>query len=91
MAKSSLAAIDFEFGRFRNVYDEVGKLTAALEIVSITGKIEAARIKQSSAELLGLLDDLSEFKAALKSSLQEIDSIGKDLSLRTREMRAELV
>lgn len=89
-AKQSLVEVDFEFGKFRTIYEEVRKLSTALEIVSISGKIEAAKIKQSSGALEGLLSDLVEFKTALKNSLKEIDTIGNGLIVQTREMKAGL-
>ena len=89
-AKNSLNDLEIEFGEFKSVYEEVRKLSTALEIVSISGKIEAAKIKQSSNELLGLLNDLGNFKKALKDSLKEIDAIGGDLLGQTQEMRREL-
>ena len=89
-AKSSLTAIDVEFSQFKVVYEEVRKLATALEIVSLTGKIEAVKVKHSSQELLGLLNDLMVFKASLKKSLKEIDEIGNDLISQTHEMKEEL-
>lgn len=89
--KESLTAIDTEFGQFKIVFEEVRKLATALEIVSLTGKIEAVKVKHSSSpELLGLLNDLMIFKVALKKSLKEIDDIGNDLIHQTHEMREEL-
>ena len=90
-AKASLNEVDQEFKKFKLVYEEVRELSAALEIVSISGKIEAAKIRQSSAELLGLLNDLSYFNLILIKSLKEIDTIGTDLIFRIREMSAFLV
>ncbi len=89
-SKARLAQIDFEFLKFKTVYEEVKKLATALEIVSISGKIEASKVKQSSSELLSLLGELAKFKLALKVSLNEIDKIGGDLISRTHEMSAEL-
>lgn len=89
-SKRSITEIEVEFSKFKAVSDEVRKLATGLEIVSVTGKIEAAKIKQQSGELLGLLSDLANFKASLKSSLKEIENIGKDLSAHTHELQGQL-
>ncbi len=86
-AAQSLHEIDSEFWKFKSVYEEVRKLSTALEIVSISGKIEAAKIKQSTGELKSLLNDLGEFKNSLKVSLKEIDEIGRDLVSETQAMK----
>ncbi len=89
-AKQSLNEIDHEFRRFRIVYEEVRKLSTALEIVSVSGQIEVAKVKQLSGELTGLLNDLAVFKASLKTSLKEIDTFGKGLTRQTQEIRQGL-
>lgn len=89
-AKTSLSEIDEVFEKFRLVFENVKKHSTALEIVSITGKIEAAKIKQSSGDLLNLLNDLSAFKTFMKDSLKEVDEIGNSLMKQTRNMRNEI-
>lgn len=89
-AKLSLNEVDADFQSFKSIYAEVRKLTSALDIISISGKIEAAKIKQSSGELLGLLNDLVSFKTSLKNALKEIDTLGGDLMFQTQEIRADL-
>lgn len=77
-AGTSLLAVEREFSRFRAVYDEVRKQAMALDVISVTGKIEAVKIRQSP-ELMGLLDDLGVFKETLKDSLKRINEIGNGL------------
>jgi hypothetical protein len=89
-AEKSLTAVETIFGRFESIFQEIKKLTTALDIVGITGKVEAVQVKKDSAELLGLLDDLMGFKTTLKQSLKEIDDIGSNLIDQTREVRREL-
>lgn len=89
-AKASLTAIDIEFSQFKIVYEEVRQLATALDIISLTGKIEAVKVKQNSTELLQLLNDLMTFKTALKKTLKEIDDLGRDLITQTHDMREEL-
>lgn len=90
VAKASLTAINTEFNQFKAVYNEVRKLTTSLDIVSLTGKIEAVKVKKNSDELLGLLDDLMTFKVVLKDSLKEIDEFGRDLITKTHDMEQGL-
>lgn len=85
-ARASLSSIEVEFGKFKSVYEEVRKQTTALEIISITGKIEAVKIKQSS-ELMTLLDDLNTFKTTLKECLKSIDGIGSSLIGHIHQMK----
>lgn len=89
--KKSLTEVETVFGQFDVIFQEIRKLTTTLDIVGLTGKIEAARIKNDSRDLLGLLEDLMTFKATLKQALHEIDDIGKALIEQTREMKSELV
>lgn len=89
-AKGSLAAVDVKFKEFKAVYEQVKRLASGLDIVSISGKIEVAKIKQSSSELLGLLGDLANFKTSLKGSLKQIDNIGSELISQTMEMDSRL-
>lgn len=88
--KKSLTAVKVVFGQFDIIFKEIKKLTTTLDIVGITGKIETAKVTQSSAELYGLLENLMSYKVALKQSLQEIDAIGKNLLTQTEEMKDEL-
>lgn len=87
--QDSLNKVEKVFDQFSSIFNEIAKLTTALDIVGITGKIEAVKIDEPE-ELLGLLNDLMIFKTSLKQSLKEIDNIGKDLILHTKEMKNEL-
>lgn len=90
-AKVSLGEIDAQFRKFKSIHDGVKQLSTAIEIVSITGKMEAARIKQSSSEIIGLLHALENFKTSLKQYLHQIDMIGNDLVSQTHKMKERLV
>lgn len=85
--RKSMTAVETVFNQFSVVFTEIRQLTSALDIVGITGKIEAVKIKQASQELLLLLDDLMTFKTTLKQYLKDIDNIGKDLINQTHELK----
>jgi aerotaxis receptor len=85
----SLGVLATEFDKFRMVQEAVRRQAATLEIVSITGKIEAAKVSQS-AELLGLLDELAAFKTVLKDRLVEIENAGHALIGLVQQIRWEL-
>ncbi|HRO66737.1 MAG TPA: hypothetical protein PL182_04135, partial [Pseudobdellovibrionaceae bacterium] len=89
-AKTSLQEIRKEFLHFQRVYDDVEKLAVGLEIVSLSGKIEVAKLRNESKELFGLLNDLAKFKNSLKRSLQEINTIGSLLIEQTEMMKRAL-
>lgn len=88
--KRSLTAVKVVFGQFDVIFKEIKRLTTTLDIVGITGKIETAKVTESSAELYGLLENLMSYKVALKQSLQEIDEIGKNLLIQTEEMQDQM-
>ncbi|MBX3022014.1 MAG: PAS domain-containing protein [Bdellovibrionales bacterium] len=88
--QKSLTAVESVFQQFTGIFREIGKLTTALDIVGITGKVEAVKVKGASADILGLLEGLMDFKTALKSSLKEIDGIGSELMGQTKQMKDEL-
>ncbi|MFG1492793.1 PAS domain-containing protein [Halobacteriovorax sp. ZH4_bin.1] len=90
-AKSSLVEIQTEFSEFKRVCNDVKKLSIGLEMVSISGKIEAAKLNRNSGELSGLLDQLTKFKDSLKQSLKEINDIGNDLVHQVSRMNEILV
>lgn len=90
MAKDSLRDIQREFNEFNKVYEDVRKLAIGLEMVSLSGKIEAAKLSKTSDELTGLLSELSSFKDNLKETLKEINNIGKVLLEQTQKMGALL-
>ncbi|MGI4992097.1 PAS domain-containing protein [Halobacteriovorax sp. GFR7] len=90
-AKSSLVEIQTEFSEFKRVCNDVKKLSIGLEMVSISGKIEAAKLNRNSGELSGLLDQLTKFKDSLKQSLKEINDIGNDLVHQVSRMNETLV
>ena len=88
--EASLRRLDLEFAKFWSVYEDLHKLTVTLEIVSVLGKVEAAKINQNSGELQPLLEDLVKFKTTLRDSLKEIDAIGNSLMATTRRLKAAL-
>ena len=88
--EASLRQLDSEFAKFWSVYEDLHKLTVTLEIVSVLGKVEAAKINQNSGELQPLLEDLVKFKTTLRDSLKEIDAIGNSLMASTRRLKAAL-
>ncbi|EPZ50194.1 hypothetical protein M902_0842 [Bacteriovorax sp. BAL6_X] len=90
-AKTSLVEIQTEFSEFKKVCNDVKKLAIGLEMVSISGKIEAAKLNRNSGELSGLLDQLSIFKDSLKKSLTEINDIGNELVHQITQMNKVLI
>lgn len=89
-ALGSLKGIEREFSLFQSVHDQVRNLAAALEIVSLTGKIEAAKVRDESGTLHSLLDELGVFKKCLKASLAEIEGLGETLLKSSRGIEAQL-
>ncbi len=90
-ARSSLDEIQNEFRQFKKVCDDVKKLSIGLEMVSISGKIEAAKLTNESGELRGLLDELTTFKDSLKSTIHIINECGSDLLHQVNHMRKALL
>lgn len=86
---SSLTTLENEFKKFRATYVEVKKQATALEIISISGKVEAVKIRQSS-ELMSLLDELNNFKNTLKECLKNIDSTGNTLIGQIQQIKSKL-
>lgn len=88
-ANRSFTLLEAEFNNFKFIYEDVRKLATALEIVSVTGKIEAVKVQQSSV-LMGLLERLNIFKNTLKERLKKIDSIGGDLIAQTHQRKEKV-
>lgn len=86
---SSLTTLENEFRKFRAIYVEVKKQATALEIISITGKVEAVKVRQSS-ELMSLLEELNNFKNTLKECLKNIDSTGNTLIGQIQQIKSKL-
>lgn len=89
-ARLSLFEIQKEYGEFKKVYENVRKLAIGLEMVSLSGKIEAAKLRTTSKELTDLLNELSSFKDNLKEILKEINGIGRILLDQTNKMGSSL-
>lgn len=90
-ARTSLTEIEKEFHVFKEVHENVRKLSMVLEIISISGKIEVAKLDVSSNDMQALLQNLVGFKNSLKAALAEIDIIGRKLLSCTQDMKKELV
>lgn len=88
-ANRSFILLEAEFNNFKFIYEDVRKLATALEIVSVTGKIEAVKVQQSSV-LISLLERLNIFKNTLKERLKKIDSIGGDLIAQTHQLKEKV-
>lgn len=88
--QSSITDIQKEFIHFKKVYENVKNLSIGLDMINFSGKMEAAKLSQTSIELSGLLNDLSEFKIFLKTSLKNIDEIGNQLWGVTMKMKESL-
>lgn len=89
-ARTSLASVEEEFGRFKAAHESIRKKSAALEIIAITGKIEIAKVKRDSSELQGLLEDLNKFKTTLRDCLKSIDEIGDQLIDRVYRIKMKV-
>src|SRR5690606_33631969 len=85
-ANESLSFIKKEFIKFSNSFDNVKNLSIALEMVIIGAKIETAKIKTKSEDIISLINQLSVFKDSLKNGLREIEEYGLNLSKQTEEM-----
>lgn len=88
--QKSMVAVEDVFQQFSSIFQEIAKLSTALDIVSITGKVEAAKIDDSSTNIMELLNDLVDFKTALNASLKEIDEIGRELLNQTDKTKHDL-
>lgn len=64
-----------EFSSFGIKCEELKKLSTGLEIVRLTGKIEASKINVESGEFKSLLDELTKFRLFLSKSLDEIENV----------------
>lgn len=89
-ARESLVEIQREFSAFKRVCNDVKKLSIGLEMVSISGKIEAAKLTRTSDELFGLLSELTGFKDALKGTLDDINDVGNNLVHQVDRMREQI-
>lgn len=89
-ASNSLSFIQKEFIQFRNAFDNVRNLSIALDMVIIGAKIETAKIKTKSEDIISLIAQLSSFKDSLKQGLQEIEGYGMNLLKQTEEMKTLL-
>lgn len=78
-ARESLNDVKSELETFNLVFEEVRKLVVGLDMLSLSGRIEVAKLDGTSSELFGLLEDLTKFKNFLKTALSEIDDIGNSL------------
>ena len=60
-----------------------------MDIINITGKVEAVKVAQSAA-LMSLLNELNSFKTVLKDSLKNINDIGNALINLIQEIETKL-
>lgn len=89
-AKMSLLDIQKGYDEFQKVYEEVRKQAIGLEMVNLSGKIEIAKLENTSNELMGLLEELEVFKDDLKKGLDKISNVGKKLLQQTLMMKEYL-
>lgn len=88
-AKESLVAIDQELSHFRKVYLQMKKQAVALDIVNITGKIEAAKVKQAET-INNLLNDLTTFKIVLDESLKKVNDLQDELKFKVHDLQVRI-
>lgn len=88
-AMASLNSLEEAFNKFKAIHEEVRMQATALEIISVTGKIEAVKVRQSS-ELMNLLNELNAFKTILKECLKSIDESGHALLAQISQTKSKL-
>ncbi|MFA7613330.1 MAG: hypothetical protein WCY48_03770 [Candidatus Caldatribacteriota bacterium] len=64
----------------------IKKLQILREALKFGAKIETAKIKTKSEDIISLINQLSVFKDSLKNGLREIEEYGLNLSKQTEEM-----
>ncbi len=62
----------------------------SLEIIRLTGKIEASHIKDTYVEFQSLIDELSTFRNCLITALSEIEEIHGDLIFLTSRIKEQV-
>jgi aerotaxis receptor len=74
-ATSAVKTAESVLGQFQSSCEELKQLSLGLEIVRLTGKIEASKINQRIPEVSHLLEELSNFKSSLSLTIDELDKL----------------
>lgn len=92
-ALASVRAVATETERFQHACAEMKRLAAGLEVTRILGKVESARLAQTSEALSGLLDELGTFQRTIAEGLTRLDVRRReilDIAQRTVRERSDL-
>lgn len=76
--KETLKTIEDDIRAFKKIQENLKKESLPLEIISITGRIEASKISKGN-ELTDLLNDLNSFRETLKKEIYNIENLGIEL------------
>lgn len=74
-ATSAVKTAESILGQFQSSCEELKQLSLGLEILRLTGKIEASKINQRIPEVSHLLEELSNFKSSLSLTIDELDKL----------------
>ena len=74
-ATSAVKTAESILGQFQSFCEELKQLSLGLEILRLTGKIEASKINQRIPEVSHLLEELSNFKSSLSLTIDELDKL----------------
>ncbi len=85
----SLKQVEDEFDRFEVKCQELKTVASALEIVRLTGKIEASKIEDAGGDLKGFIDELTVFRRKLSQTLDEIEIFSRNLRESALEIKSE--
>ena len=88
-AFDGLRSISSRFADFREACVGMRRLTLGLEMTSMMGKIESARLKKVDDGLNSLIDGLGEYQERILSDLNEINDINHDIQKIIDRLMAE--
>jgi aerotaxis receptor len=78
-AFDGLRALSSRFSDFRDACAGMRRLTLGLEMTSMMGKIESARLKNADNGLRSLIDGLGVYQEKILGDLKEIEIINQDI------------
>lgn len=78
-ALASIRAVAIETERFQHACTEMKRLAAGLEVTRILGKVESARLSETSEALSGLLGELGVFQRTIVEGLARLDSRRREI------------
>lgn len=74
---------------FKQTYEDIRKETTTLEIISLTGRIEASKLPHAG-DILTLLNELNAFKEKLKSTLSTLGEMNGEIFSKLSKIKEEI-